>query len=339
MGEMADTVTGGIVSYEAGVVLLAAMILFYETLGGMRAVAWTDAVQGVLMLVGLGSMLVWLLGAAGGLGAMTEAVVRVRPAAVVVPDARECANWASTIVLLGLASVVYPQAIQRVYAARDGRTLRRSFALMTFMPRVQGLGEIEADSVMPMLLEQWAALGPLATLAAVVVFMGALAAIMSTADSVLLSLGSIVSEDLLEGSERAEDATRAGKRAAAVVMAAMALLALVSRDVTLWGLIELKMELLIQCVPAFLLGLHWSGLRAGPTLVGALLGAGLATAASLLGLKRIEGVHIGVLTLGLNLAIAVLGSLGCAGSPKSPTPVVDPPAGSARRRIYSFARR
>jgi Na+/proline symporter len=99
MGEMADTVTGGIISYEAGVVLLAAMILFYETLGGMRAVAWTDAVQGVLMLVGLGSMLVWLLGAAGGLSAMTEAVVRVRPAAVAVPDARECANWASTIVL------------------------------------------------------------------------------------------------------------------------------------------------------------------------------------------------------------------------------------------------
>jgi Na+/proline symporter len=195
------------------------------------------------------------------------------------------------------------------------------------IPRVQGLGEIEADSVMPMLLEQWAALGPLATLAAVVVFMG----IMSTADSVLLSLGSIVSEDLLEGSERAEDATRAGKRAAAVVMVAMALLALVSRDVTLWGLIELKMELLIQCVPAFLLGLHWSGLRAGPTLVGALLGAGLATAASLLGWKRIEGVHIGVLTLGLNLAIAVLGSLGRGRSPKSPAPVVDPPTGGTRR--------
>jgi hypothetical protein len=86
----------------------------------------------------------------------------------------------------------------------------------------------------------------------------------------------------------------------------------VSRDVTLWGLIELKMELLIQCVPAFLLGLHWAGLRAGPTLVGALLGAGLATAGSLLGLGRIEGVHIGVLTLGLNLAIACLGSAGSA---------------------------
>jgi Na+/proline symporter len=324
MGEMAETVTGGMVSYGAGVVLLAAMILFYETLGGMRAVAWTDAFQGVLMLVGLGSLLVWLLGAAGGLGAMTASVMAVRPEAAVVPDARECANWASTIVLLGLASAVYPQAIQRVYAARDGRTLRRSLALMTFMPltttlvvtliglaaipRVAGLGAIEADRVMPLLLEQWAAIGPLTTLAAVVVFMGALAAIMSTADSVLLSLGSIVAEDLLEGSGRAEGTTRVGKRAAAAIMAAMALLALVSRDVTLWGLIELKMELLIQCVPAFLLGLHWAGLRAGPTLVGAVLGAGLATAGSLLGLKRIEGVHIGVLTLGLNLAVACLGS-------------------------------
>jgi Na+/proline symporter len=335
MGEMADTVTGGIVSYEAGVVLLAALILVYETLGGMRAVAWTDAVQGVLMVLGLGTMLVWLLGAAGGLGEMTEAVVRVRPAAVAVPDARECANWASTILLLGLASVVYPQAIQRVYAARDGRTLRRSFALMTFMPltttlvvtligiaaipRVQGLGEIEADTVMPLLLEQWALLGPVAMLGAVVVFMGALAAIMSTADSVLLSLGSIVSEDLLGISRRSEDATRAGKRAAGVVMFAMALLALMSRDVTLWGLIELKMELLIQCVPAFLLALHWSGLRAGPTLVGAALGAGIATAASLLGMKRIEGVHIGVLTLGLNVSVAIVGSLASRRSP-APTP-------------------
>ncbi|MEN8184908.1 MAG: sodium:solute symporter family protein, partial [Myxococcota bacterium] len=113
MGEMADTVTGGIVPYEAGVVLLAAMILFYETLGGMRAVAWTDAVQGLLMLVGLAALLGWLLAEAGGIGELGQAVLEVRPDAARVPDSQERANWASTIVLLGLASVVYPQAIQR----------------------------------------------------------------------------------------------------------------------------------------------------------------------------------------------------------------------------------
>ena len=53
MGELTAVVTGGMIPYEAGVIGLASMILFYETLGGMRAVAWTDAAQGVLMLFGL----------------------------------------------------------------------------------------------------------------------------------------------------------------------------------------------------------------------------------------------------------------------------------------------
>ncbi|MEN8184704.1 MAG: hypothetical protein ABFS46_19460, partial [Myxococcota bacterium] len=263
----------------------------------------------------------WLLAEAGGIGELGQAVLEVRPDAARVPDSQERANWASTIVLLGLASVVYPQAIQRIYAARDGKTLQRSLALMTFMPltttlvvtliglaaipRVEGLGRVEADAVMPLLLGQWSEAGPLAAAAALVVFMGALAAIMSTADSVLLSLGSIVAGDLLGGSGRASHTTRLGKRVAAWVMAAVALLALVSREVTLWGLIELKMELLIQCVPVFLVAIHWRGMRAGPCLLGAGVGAVLAVGAGLAGVKRIEGVHLGVIALAVNLAIAV----------------------------------
>ena len=69
---------------------------------------------------------------------------------------------------------------------------------------------------MPLLLEQWASGGPGTTLAAIVVFLGALAAIMSTADSVLLSLGSVAAEDLLGRSHREADTTRFGKRIAAV---------------------------------------------------------------------------------------------------------------------------
>ena len=108
------------------------------------------------------------------------------------------------------------------------------------------------------------------------VCLGALAAIMSTADSVLLSLGSMLSEDLLGQAHRDAAATRLGKRVAAAVMVAMAVLALVARDVSLWGLIELKMELLIQCVPVFLLALHWRGLRSGPALAGIVAGSLLA---------------------------------------------------------------
>jgi SSS family solute:Na+ symporter/sodium/pantothenate symporter len=177
------------------------------------------------------------------------------------------------------------------------------------IPRFRDLGAVEADRVMPLLLGEWAASGPLFAVAAVLVFIGALAAIMSTADSVLLSLGSQVAEDVLGRSRRDDATTRLGKRIAAGVMVAMALLALVARDVTLWGLIELKMELLIQCVPAFLIGLHWRGLRAGPTSLGMLVGTALAVAGVFLDLKRVGGVHVGVIGLGVNAAIAVIASL------------------------------
>ena len=87
-------------------------------------------------------------------------------------------------------------------------------------------------------------------------------------------------------------------------MVSMALLALVARDVTLWGLIELKMELLIQCAPAFLLALHWRGLRAGPAFAGILFGTFVAITGAMLGAKRLGGIHIGLIGLAANVAIA-----------------------------------
>jgi Na+/proline symporter len=325
MGELAAEVTGGAIPYEMGIAILAAVILVYETLGGMRAVAWTDAVQGVLMIAGLSALAAWLVGEAGGLAAMTNGISEVRPAAVRVPDTVERVNWASTIVLLGLASVVYPQAIQRVYAARDGRALRRSLALMAYMPltttlvvtliglaaipRFADLGAVEADRVMPLLLGQWAAVGPAAALAAVLVFLGALAAIMSTADSCLLSLGSSLAEDVLGRSREDAATTGLGKRAAGGVMIAMAALAMLARDITLWGLIELKMELLVQCTPAFLVAIHWRRLRARPAFIGLALGTAIAVAGVFAGMKRVEGLHIGLIGLAVNAAVACIGSL------------------------------
>lgn len=323
MGHVASEVTAGIVPYWVAVVGFAGTILLYETLGGMRAVAWTDAAQAILMMIGLAALLGWLLLTVGGLEGVTQAVSAVRPEAVRVPDAQECANWVSSILLLGLASVVYPQAIQRVYAARSGVTLRRSLALMTFMPltttlvvtligiaaipRFHGLSGIDADTVTPRLLNEWAETGVLGAGCSVLVFVGALAAIMSTADSVLLSMGSVIAQDLLGRSRLEPATTRLGKRIAALVMGGAVLLALSPRF-TLWRLIELKMELLIQSVPAFLLALHWPKLRARAALWGLVSGTLLAAGGTLLDVQRVAGVHVGVAALGVNVVVAVVGS-------------------------------
>jgi SSS family solute:Na+ symporter/sodium/pantothenate symporter len=330
MGEVASVVTDGRVPYPVGVIGLAAVILFYETRGGMRAVAWTDAAQGIVMLVGLAALLGWLLAEAGGLDGITRAVAERRPDAVAVPRLETCTNWFSTIALMGLASILYPQAIQRIFAAESGAALRRSLAGMTFMPLattlvvtligIAGIARFEitdrvaTDEVVPRLLHDWGSAGGLSVAAALLVFLGALSAIMSTADSCLLSLGSLLSRDLLGREGNAEADTLLGKRLAAVMLIATIPIAL-WRDLTLWRLIELKMELLIQCAPAILVALHWTRLRAAPTLAGLVVGTAFAVGLTLAGLPRLAGVHVGVIGCALNLLVAILGSWPSAGGP------------------------
>ena len=57
------------------------------------------------------------------------------------------------------------------------------------------------------------------------------------------------------------------------------------------------------------MALHWTRLAAGPTLVGLVVGTAFSVGLTLLDVPRLGGVHVGVLGLGLNAGIAVLGSL------------------------------
>ena len=59
-------------TYSAGVLVGAAVIILYTLVGGYKAVAWTDLIQGVLMLLGLIIVPLIAIDAAGGWEAYTE---------------------------------------------------------------------------------------------------------------------------------------------------------------------------------------------------------------------------------------------------------------------------
>jgi SSS family solute:Na+ symporter/sodium/pantothenate symporter len=228
----------------------------------------------------------------------------------------------STIILIGLSGAVYPHAIQRVYAARDTATLKRSLTLMVFMPLVtmtpivlvgiwgivhfDGLGRIEADQLMPLFLTEWASGSALLHALSVLVFVGTVAAIMSTADSVLLSLSSILTKDVLGKTwlrgATDEALTRAGKQLSWLIVAVLVGVALVPR-VTLWGLTELKMEILVQVAPLFILGIHWRRLAAAAALSGLVAGTLVASGLTLAGLAKVGGLHAGLIGLLANLSL------------------------------------
>jgi len=179
---------------------------------------------------------------------------------------------------------------------------------LTGLRRFRDLGGVTADQVLPMLLRDWAQDSLWTYIMAVLVVTGILAAIMSTADSVLLSLSSILSKDFLGKkflrNASSERLTVIGQRISWVLIAGLATIAFSPR-MTLWGLIELKMEILVQVSPVFVLGAIWDRLTARAALVGISVGALLTSASVLMGVRSLWGFHSGLLAWVVNVALCV----------------------------------
>lgn len=329
LGHTLSGLTDGAIPFWAGVVGGAAVILIYECLGGMRAVAWTDAVQGLILLVGLLLVVGLIFVEVGTPAELIGHLMTSAPETVANPGLITCATWLSSLLLLGLGAPLYPQAIQRLYAARRVDELRRALAVMAVIPLFaitavvfvgltgrflfDDLDTLGSDQVTFRVLAYLVEQQPLAALPVLMVVLAVLAAIMSTADSALLSLSSIFTKDFvarakgLDGSQ-ADRLTRFAPWISLGLLLLVTFLAVRPRF-TLWRLLEIKFEVLIQLSPAFVLGtLHRAeedrAFNARDILLGMTAGLSLALGLYAVGLKSIAGMHPGVLGVVTNYAVA-----------------------------------
>jgi SSS family solute:Na+ symporter len=199
------------VPHALGAAVVTAVIVCYVLAGGMRSVAWTDVVQGFVMLAALAAGLAVVVHALGGWGAATASLAAASPEHLTRPGAGgglPVGIWASYMALWFMADPMLPQLFQRFYAAKSEGAIVRMSALypvvttvLFFLPVaigalgrliIPGLEGQKADAIFPLLMERIGG-GWLAGLAAA----GVLAAIMSTMDSQLLTLASIVERDFL----------------------------------------------------------------------------------------------------------------------------------------------
>ncbi len=329
----------GDIAYNYGVIVLALIMVIYGTLGGLRAVAWSDMIQGGVLMVGFVLLLAMLVHQFGPLSRPTEMILASGDPAMVSkitpPSAGLLREWISYLLMVGMGAALYPQAIQRIYASSSERVLKRSMAMMAFLPfltaliavitgiyaiaYVPGLEGAATDQILTRVLRLIQEDSVAGYMLVVVLFAAILSAIMSTADSALLSISSMLTKDVYAGFIKRDateaELTRLGKILSWVLLALLVGLAIVlKRETSLIALLDRKFDILIQLVPAFMLGIRWHGLRSGPVLAG--LVAGLVVA---LGLAfgpfafvdggKIGGFHPGLFGLAVNLAVAVGGSL------------------------------
>ena len=141
-----------------------------------------------------------------------------------------------------------------------------------------------------------------------------LAALMSTADSVLLSVSSMLTKDIYHRqiNKNASQAqlTLIGKSISLIVVVVMASVAIYLQSLenkpTLVKLMNMKFDILMQLAPGFILSMYWQGMKTNAPFWGLVGGLICVFALYPVGTLTNWGVHTGIFGLVVNLIIVVI---------------------------------
>jgi sodium/proline symporter len=196
--------------YLLGVVIGACVITLVTSLGGFRAVAWTDLFQGLLVAGALIALPLYAVARLGGFGALVSGLGAIEPQFLTAGGGRVGpALWGFVVGQLGigLGYPGMPHVITRYMAARDDREIRRLQLIAMFWGLAvfygAGLVGLVARVMLPGLADGEQALMALALelvhpVVAGLMLAAVISAILSTVSSQLLVAASAVSYDIVE---------------------------------------------------------------------------------------------------------------------------------------------
>ncbi len=185
-------------------VVFAIIFITYAVLGGQQAVIRTDAVQAGIIMVGIFGGLTLVLSCLGGWGGLISAL----PAehfSFPVSSQFNGHELISLLLLVGLTYVVGPDMYSRLFCARDSNTARKSvlWTALIIIPIALGITVIGmgASALFPQISPEQAL--PVVMTEVLPPFMGGvvlaalLGALMSSADTCLLSASTILTVDII----------------------------------------------------------------------------------------------------------------------------------------------
>ncbi|QTP58256.1 sodium:solute symporter family protein [Billgrantia antri] len=281
VGYLLQGTTNGAIPFTTGVMLATAIAIFFSYVAGIRSVMWTDSLQAIMMIVASTLVAFLVIQGLGGFDALFDTLATEHPQSLTVPGS----GLFSFITFLGLTipwfffSLSNPQVSQRLFMPSSLRSMRQmligflvfgfiytlvsvlwGFSALAAFPSLEG-----ADLATPSLL----ASEFVPPVLGVIVMIGIMAAAVSTIDSIMLTLSSMLARDVYanvkpDASEKRQ--LLVGK----IVIPVIALMAL--------GFAELQLDLiavlsvaassgLVAMVPAIIGAFYWKRGTAAGALV------------------------------------------------------------------------
>ena len=323
LGIILSAATGDRIPFALASLILLVVAAGYLMAGGLRAVYWTDVIQGIWMYVAVwGGSLLLTYKLFGGPVELWKRVVAERPDLLTLPGPEGFFTpgiWVGMTIALSFGIILQPHMMIRYFTAASSKTLKLLGAttplyLMTlFIPAAfVGLGgalilpELATpDRVFPELLIRYAP----AWLTGLILA-GATAAAMSTLDSILHSNMTVLTRDVYQryiARGRSEKHYLAFGRWVVVALLAVGWVLTVRNFDFLVTLVTLSGVGALQLMPA-VLGVCYPGRRL-TTAPGVIAGicAGLATLClTQIVFPRPFGIHESLWSLAANFAVTIL---------------------------------
>ena len=287
-GILLETLSGGEIPYFTGALLLTCVMIIYLVLGGMKSSAMTDVFQGVLMF---SILMIFVLGFfihedIGGFSEAGQSLWENKPEKFVREGNFTWEIIFSYTILWPITVPMFPQLFSRFYIAEDDKAIRTAawlyptvVPILFLFPVIIGvygniidfdrtLSKVESDNILPLVLTEYAPLW-----ASAIVCIGAIAAFMSTADSQILAMSSIITKDGLPAVTvvKEENEKQIG-RILIIILAIIGLVLAYDPPDTIFDIVSQAFTGLAVLFPTTVAVLYWDRVKANSCIISIIVG-------------------------------------------------------------------
>jgi len=271
-------ITGNAVSYEFAILLSVIFSLLYVLIGGAGGVILLDAIQAVVLMVGIVIAAYVAIVPAGGIVNLFQTAIEKTPELLSRPGAQGVYTnkyWIMQFIVLPFGIWFCPHIWSRSLMAKDENALAKSaisipvsqiliFGFSTLFIGLAGhqlLTDVTAgDTVLPLMMRTYTH-----WLVAAFIMAAAISAGLSTINSMLLVSSQIVSQDLVLMNSKEKVSDSKNMLISRIVVFSLAALAALIALKPPQSLVQVVQDVaytgLAQLAPAFILGLYWKNAR------------------------------------------------------------------------------